>query len=250
MTVSEVLTEAKSLRDGFKGNFLWALFVTILIALSYNLLFFSVGFFISFYLSDLFFLPTILSLLDSFLLFPLFIFPIQFGLTLIGLDRAQNKPFELKRLFKPLSKKWKLFLFQYALMLVILAGILFVALLAIPTYLLSQDVLTTALVALIALLVPVYYFFTLSYFSGLMVYKTDIEILEALKTSHQIVQSNLKRITWFATVVFLQVLASALLLFIPLIWILPKVNVAYGLLYDHLCTNRQSEENITSTNAV
>ena len=80
-----------------------------------------------------------------------------------------------------------------------------------------------------------------------MIYKTDIEILEALKRSHRIVQANLKLIAWFASVVFLQVLASVLLLFIPLIWILPKVSIAYGLLYDRLCNPVQSQDHAEVT---
>tara|TARA_E500000178_G_C16933579_1_gene712901 strand:+ start:478 stop:1227 length:750 start_codon:yes stop_codon:yes gene_type:complete len=242
MTTSQILKEAKSLREGFKGNYFKALIVTTVIAVLYSFILFSVGFLLSIYTPNGILLSGFLDLLDSFLLTPLFIFPIQFGLTLLALDRAQNKPFELKRLFKPLNKKWRLFLFQYAVMLVIFVGILFTALFAIPTFLISKELLPAIAVGLIALLVPLYYLFTLSYFSALMIYKTDIKILEALKRSHRIVQANLKLIAWFASVVFLQVLASVLLLFIPLIWILPKVSIAYGLLYDRLCNPVQSED--------
>ena len=242
MTTSEILKEAKSLREGFKGNYFKALIVTTLIVVVYNLILFSIGFLLGYNNSNGIFLSAILDLLDSFLLSPLFIFPIQFGLTLLALDRAQNKPFELKRLFKPLDKKWRLFLFQYALMLAVLAGVLFTALFAIPAFFISKEFLPAIAVGLIALLVPLYYLFTLSYFSGLMIYKTDIGIFEALKRSHTIVQSNLKLIAWFASIVFLQVLASVLLLFIPLIWILPKVSIAYGLLYDRLCNPEQIED--------
>jgi len=242
MTTSEILKEAKSLREGFKGNYFKALIVTTLIVVLYSFILFSAGFLLSIYTQNGILLSGFLDLLDSFLLTPLFIFPIQFGLTLLALDRAQNKPFELKRLFKPLNKKWRLFLFQYAVMLVVFVGILFTALFAIPAFLISKELLPAIAVGLIALLVPLYYLFTLSYFSALMIYKTDIEILEALKRSHRIVQANLKLIAWFASVVFLQVLASLLLLFIPLIWILPKVSIAYGLLYDRLCNPVQSED--------
>ena len=250
MTTSHILKEAKSLREGFKGNYFKALILTTLIVVVYNFILFSIGFLLGYNTSNGIFLSAILDLLDTFLLSPLIIFPIQFGLTLLALDRAQNKPFELKRLFKPLNKKWRLLLFQYAIMLVVFAGMLFTALFAIPAYFISKEFLPAVAVGLIALLVPLYYLFTLSYFSGLMIYKTDIDILDALKTSHKVVQSNLKSITWFVTVVFLQVLASALLLFIPLIWILPKVSIAYGLLYDRLCNEASGEDHTEVTTAI
>ena len=90
------------------------------------------------------------------------------------------------------------------------------------------------LVVLILALTPILYFFTHTFFSGILIYTKRMKAINALKTSHKMVNKNLKLCAWYSIVYLFQTLLDTLLFIIPLFWILPKFAIAYGILFERL----------------
>ena len=134
----------------------------------------------------------------------------------------------------PIRCKWHLHSYYYIMntYMILATGIIWGCGLII--YKLTGSSTSAMLIALILALVPVYYFFTHSYFANLLIYSQKMNSLDALRTSHTMVTKNLKVCAWFAIHYFIQSILSVFLIFIPLFWIFPHFAIGYGLLFDRI----------------
>ncbi|MCH1552319.1 MAG: hypothetical protein L7R84_02595, partial [Balneolaceae bacterium] len=159
---------------------------------------------------------------------------LSIGLLLIGLERATHQKFTVCSLLKPLKRKWHLLAFYYIVATYTILSFGLLALIGISTTHLLASNLIGIVLALLLALIPIYYYFTHIYFAGILIYTKKMKATSALRSSHKMVAKNLKLCAWFVVIYLLQMILSSLLLFIPLLWILPKFAIAYGLLFEHL----------------
>ena len=176
----------------------------------------------------------LVKLLNTGLVQPILFTVLATGLFLIGLDRARKQKFRFISLIMPIRCKWHLLVYYYIIntYMILATGIIWGCGLII--YKFTGSSTSAMLIALILALVPVYYFFTHSYFANLLIYSKKMNSLDALRTSHTMVTKNLKVCAWFAIHYFIQSILSAFLIFIPLFWIFPKFAIGYGLLFDRI----------------
>jgi len=112
----------------------------------------------------------LVKLLNTGLVQPIFYSVLATGLFLIGLDRARKQKFRFISLIMPFRCKWHLLAYYYIMItyLILATGIIWGCGLII--YKLTGSSTSAMLIALILALVPVYYFFTHSYFANLLIY--------------------------------------------------------------------------------
>lgn len=177
---------------------------------------------------------TIAKLTYAGIVYPILCNILTIGLILIGLERAQNKKFNICRLLKPIKQKWHLLAYHYILITFSILSIGVIGFCGIISAKLSGNQQVGLLVALILALAPIYYFFTHVFFSGILIYTKRMKAINALKTSHKMVTKNLKLCAWYSIVYLFQTLLATLLFIIPLFWILPKFAIAYGILFERL----------------
>ena len=177
---------------------------------------------------------TIAKLTYAGIVYPILSNVLTIGLILIGLERVQNKKFNICSLLKPIKQKWHLLAYHYILITFSILSIGVVGFCGIISAKLSGNQQVGLLVALILALAPIYYFFTHAFFSGILIYTKRMKAINALKTSHKMVTKNLKLCAWYSIVYLFQTLLATLLFIVPLFWILPKFAIAYGILFERL----------------
>lgn len=247
MNIAEILTEAKALRRGFKKPYLLAALLYFLIIGGYGLLIalielgLSGGQGLEGVLEDPALLETggsmlilsgLISTVDALLISPILYGVLSLGLLNLALERCRGLEVRVKGIFKPFRCKWFLLLLHYLICLFLFFSLLLTGIPVAVLYYSTGNMWLSLIAGASLCLIPLYYFFTHTFFAQILIFDKEMEVFAALKASHKAVKANFKALVWYSTLAFLQIILSVLLLFIPLIWIAPKLSLAYGLIYE------------------
>ena len=223
--------ECIKLRKGFKLSFWKITLMTTLIAFLLGMMEGIVSFEGN-ALGELFF---------ALFLTPLITSPLYMGSMLVCLERLNSQPFRFTTVFKPYDKIWKLLLFTYSIWLLVIIAFLPVFLIAGLFYW-SGLFVTGTIIAGIVSVFSIIAFTCASFFALPLFYIKGLTIIEAFKESYRTFLKNFSFLASYLTIASAQIISSALLLFIPLIWILPKYGLAYAMLYKQFFEDSENLE--------
>ncbi len=205
--IGDVLTEAWELTSGFKGTFWLAFLIFMAVYIGASI----VAGIISTLFTMLF--PgegmTIFIEIIVNLVLMLIIMPIEIGFFIIGIRRAAGESSEASSIMSYFSKMLPLF-FTYLLMLVMI------------------------MVGLLLLVLPGIYLMFAYYLALPLVIEKNMSPWQALETSRKTITHRWFTFFFFAIIVSIIVLASMIPLLIGLIWAMPMILIAYGIIYRNM----------------
>jgi len=206
-TISDVLSEAWQRTKGAKGTLWLAFLIYMGIAIGLSVVFEVAMYFIRPALAD----PTLLIIINVIqqLLFNLVLMPVAIGFMLLGVRRAADAPLRASSILNYFSSMFNLLLTLILVYLMVFIGLLL-------------------------LVVPGIYLMVAYYMALPLVVEKGLSPWQAMEVSRKTISKRWFTTFFFFIVLTLIVIVSMLPLGIGLIWSLPMLIIAYGIVYRNM----------------